>query len=266
MTAIVTESRGPVLLATINRVEAHNALNSDVLAGLVNAIERAESDAGIRAVVITGAGEKAFCAGADLKELSSMSADQAHESMRRGQAVMARLERADVPVIAAVNGIALGGGFELALATHFPIMSETASLGLPETGLGLIPGYGGTQRLPRAAGDAVALHLMLTGQKIKADRAFALGITPVPPTGSASVVDKAIEIAESITRQGPSAVKSVLRAVRAERGMNPASQAAETGLAALAIVGAESTEGITAFLEKRSPQFSDMVSTEEGSR
>jgi enoyl-CoA hydratase len=255
MNAILIEKRGPALLATINRIEAHNALNAEVLEGLAEAVECAETDPSIRALIITGAGEKAFCAGADLKELATMGPDRAHATMRRGQDVMAAIETAEVPVIAAVNGVALGGGFELALVCHFSVLSERASLGLPETGLGLIPGYGGTQRLPRAVGDATAVHLMITGEKLRAQRAYELGLTPVPPTEPAATVDTALAIADRIASQGPTAVSSVLRAVRAERAIRPAALAAETGLAALAIAGEESSEGISAFLAKRTPNF-----------
>ncbi|AMT92938.1 enoyl-CoA hydratase/isomerase family protein [Brevibacterium linens] len=255
MNALTVETRGPVLLATINRIDAHNALNAEVLDGLAEAVDRAESDPNVRALVITGAGEKAFCAGADLKEVSTLDADAAQVKMRRGQSIMAAIENAEVPIIAAVNGLALGGGFELALACHFTVLSERASLGLPEVGLGLIPGYGGTQRLPRAVGDATALHLILTGETLKAQRAFELGITPVPPTAPEEVVDTALSIADRIAAQGPNAVRSVLRAVRADRAISPAALATETGLISLAIVGDESSEGIAAFLEKRAPNF-----------
>lgn len=205
--------------------------------------------------MITGAGEKAFCAGADLKEDSTLDADAAQVKMRRGQSIMAAIENVEVPIIAAVNGLALGGGFELALACHFTVLSEKAALRLPEVGLGLIPGYGGTQRLPRAVGDATALHLILTGETLKAQRAYELGITPVPPTAPDEVVDTALAIAERIAAQGPNAVRSVLRAVRADRAISPAALATETGLISLAIAGEESSEGIAAFLEKRAPNF-----------
>lgn len=266
MTALTLDTHGPVLLATINRIDAHNALNAAVLTGLTEAVDRAGTDPHIRALVITGAGQKAFCAGADLKELSTMGPDAAHATMRRGQDVMARIETAEVPVIAAVNGIALGGGFELALACHFAILSEKASLGLPETSLGLIPGYGGTQRLPRALGDAAAIHLMVTGEKLRAQRAYDLGLTPVPPTAPDEVVDTALATADRIAAQGPVAVASVLRAVRADRAIRPSALATETGLAALAVAGDESSEGIAAFLGKRTPNFAPKAATdaEEG--
>lgn len=262
MTALTLGSHGPVLLATINRIDAHNALNADVLTGLTEAVERAEADPHIRSLIITGGGQKAFCAGADLKELSTMGPDEAHATMRRGQDVMARIETAEVPVIAAVNGVALGGGFELVLACHFAILSERASLGLPETGLGLIPGYGGTQRLPRALGDATAIHLMISGEKLRAERAYDLGLTPVPPTAPNEVVGAALAAADRIAAQGPVAVRSVLRAVRADRAIRPAALASETGLAALALAGSESSEGIAAFLDKRTPNFATQSANE----
>jgi enoyl-CoA hydratase len=253
---VLTQTVGAVMSVWINRPEMHNALNAAVLAGIRDAVAAASSDPAVRAVVLTGTGEKAFSAGADLKELAGMSSDRAHEVLRSGQEVMRALERAQIPVVAAVNGVALGGGFELVLASTIPVLSEQASLGLPESGLGLIPGYGGTQRLPRAIGAAAAAYLMLTGSRLDAERAFALGLTPVPPVPSAEVFEAASELARRIAAQGPLAVRSILAAVRAGRDAGlDAGLAVETGLAALAVGGAESTEGIAAFLERRPATF-----------
>jgi enoyl-CoA hydratase len=218
----------------------------------------AEADPSVRVVVVTGAGEKAFSAGADLKELAGMSSDRAHETARTGQQVMRELERSAVPVIAAVNGVALGGGFELVLAATFPVLSTRASLGLPESGLGLIPGYGGTQRLPRAVGAHTAAHLMLTGARLDADRAYQLGLTPVPPVPPEELMAAATEIAQTIAAQGPLAVRSILAALDGGRDASlDAGLQLETGLAALAIGGAESDEGIAAFLQRRPANFAD---------
>jgi enoyl-CoA hydratase len=249
---------GAVLVATIDRPEAHNALNGAVIAGLHEAVLGAAADPAVRAVVVTGAGEKAFCAGADLKELHGMGPDQAAAKMRAGQAVFRDIERAPVPVIAAVNGVALGGGFELVLASTFPVLSERASLGLPESGLGLIPGYGGTQRLPRAVGARTAAHLMLTGSRLDAQRAYELGLTPLAPVPPEELMETALELARRIAAQGPVAVTSILAALEGGRDASlDAGLQLETGLAALAVAGAESDEGIAAFLEKRPAQFPD---------
>jgi enoyl-CoA hydratase len=254
---VLVERRGHVTVVTINRPEVYNALDAIVVARLRDVVLDAESHPAVRAVVVTGSGEKAFSAGADLKELARMGADEAHETMRLGQRAFRRIEQAEVPVIAAVNGLALGGGFELALAATFPVLSTRAAFGLPESSLGLIPGYGGTQRLPRAVGRRVAAHLMLTGHRIDAERAFALGLTPVAPVAPAELLDTALRIAETIAAQGPNAVRSILHAIsRGEDSTLDAGTALETGLAALAIAGQESTEGIAAFLERRPTTFS----------
>ncbi|MER6560517.1 enoyl-CoA hydratase/isomerase family protein [Streptomyces sp. NPDC001027] len=254
--ALLVERVDSVTTLTINRPDAYNALNADVLAGLRDAVLAAEADPSCRAVVVTGSGEKAFSAGADLKELAGMGPDLAHETMRIGQAVMRTIERAAVPVVAAVNGVALGGGFELILASTFPVLSTGASLGLPESGLGLIPGYGGTQRLPRVVGQQAAAHLMLTGARLDAKRAYQLGLAPVPPVAPAELLPTALAIAGKITAQGPMAVRSILTALETSRDSAlDSGLRVETGLAALAVAGAESDEGIAAFLERRPARF-----------
>jgi enoyl-CoA hydratase len=256
--AVIVERAGRVVTLTINRPEVFNALNAEVLRLLREGVLAAAADPAVRAVIITGSGTKAFSAGADLRELQGMGSELAHEAMRAGQRDIRAIERAAVPVIAAVNGVALGGGFELVLASTFPVLSARASLGLPETSLGLIPGYGGTQRLPRAVGAQLAAHLMLTGSRLDAGRAYLLGLTPVPPVVPEELDKTALAIAEKIAAQGPRAVRSVLGALEAGRdsGLDAGLQL-ETGLAALAVGGAESTEGIGAFLERRPPSFGD---------
>ena len=257
-TDLLVDRAGAVLTLTINRPAVFNALDARLLQRLRDEVARADADPGIRAVIVTGAGPKAFSAGADLKELQVMGPDRAAEVMRNGQQVMREIERATVPVIAAVNGLALGGGFELVLAATFPVLSTTASLGLPESGLGLIPGYGGTQRLPRIVGRTVAAHLMLTGARLDAERAYALGLTPVAPVAADRLMDAASALATTVAQQGPQAVRSILTAL--DRGSDVSIDAGltiETGLAALAIAGAESDEGIAAFLERRPARFGD---------
>ncbi|NYD40408.1 enoyl-CoA hydratase-related protein [Nocardioides panaciterrulae] len=255
---VLVERRRHVTTLTINRPEVFNALDQEVLGALHREVLAAAADPSTRVVVLTGCGEKAFSAGADLKELQGMGADRAHEVMCRGQQVLREIERAGVPVIAAVNGVALGGGFELVLACTFPVLSTRASLGLPEAGLGLIPGYGGTQRLPRVVGQQVAAHLMLTGARLDAERAHRLGLTPVPPVAPEELTATATALADRVAAQGPTAVRSILAALEAGRDATlDAGLQLETGLAALAVAGAESDEGIAAFLERRAPAFTD---------
>ncbi|WP_016693537.1 enoyl-CoA hydratase/isomerase family protein [Rhodococcus rhodochrous] len=259
MSVLDIDRAGAVTTLTINRPEAYNALNTEVLHALRDAAAEAAADPSVRAVVLTGSGDKAFSAGADLKELAGMGPDRARDVMTSGQQIFRTLETAPVPVIAAVNGLALGGGFELILASTFPVLSTKAALGLPESGLGLIPGYGGTQRLPRAVGQRVATHLMLTGTRLDADRAYELGLTPIPPVSPDVLLSTAREIAEKIADQGPQAVRAILHSLELGRDAPlDAGLAVETGLAALAISGDESTEGINAFLERRPAKFADL--------
>ncbi|AKS32121.1 enoyl-CoA hydratase/isomerase family protein [Mycolicibacterium goodii] len=257
MSVLDVQRTGDIATLTINRPEAFNALNGEVIGALAAEVTAAVA-AGLRGVVITGAGEKAFSAGADLKEIAAMGPDQARETMTRGQRAFRAIEQAPIPVIAAVNGVALGGGFELILACTFPVLSTKASMGLPESGLGLIPGYGGTQRLPRVLGEKVAAHLMLTGSRLDADRAYALGLTPLPPVDPSELLSTATAVAEKIAAQGPLAVRAILHALDVGRDAPVDSGlAVETGLAALAVAGAESGEGVAAFLERRPAKFAN---------
>lgn len=262
MSVLTTERTGRVVTLTINRPEAYNALNAEVLSALEEAVGGAAADPGVRAVVITGSGRKAFSAGADLKEIAAMTPASAHEVMSHGQRVFRTIEQAPIPVVTAVNGLALGGGFELVLASTFPLLSTRAALGLPETGLGLIPGYGGTQRLPRAVGPQVAAHLMLTGDRIDADRAHRLRLTPLPPVPPDDLLPAALAVAERIAAQGPHAVRAVLHALETGRDASlDTGLGVETRLAVSAIVHEESTEGVTAFLERRPADFPDPKAT-----
>lgn len=251
-----------VSIITLDRPSAHNALNEETIRILVRAVEDAEADRSVRAVVITGSGERSFCAGADLDELSGLSFERASEVLSAGQDAMSVIAGCSVPVIAAVNGLALGGGFELALACTFPILSKNASLGLPETGLGLIPGYGGTQRLPRIVGRAVAAHAILTGERITAERAFDLGLTPLTPVEPAELLDIALGVARRIAEKGPVATTAVLTAL-CTGAAKKENLALETMLAARAASGAESAEGISAFKERRAPRYIDRPEAEE---
>lgn len=247
---------GEVGVITINRPEVFNALNSEVLTLIDAGRQDLTADPACRAIIVTGTGGRAFSAGADLDEITALTPDTASAFLSRGQAVFRALELSPVPVIAAVNGLALGGGFELIMACAFSVFATNASAGLPETGLGLIPGYGGTQRLTRLAGRAVGLHLMLTGERLSAERAYALGITPVPPVEPGALLDAARQLAGKIARKGPRAVASVIQATSAgDATAHDPWLALETSLAASAAAGSEAAEGIAAFREKRAALF-----------
>lgn len=254
--SVIVERDSSIVIVTLNRPGAHNALNQEVLGAVHAAVVDAAADPECRAVILTGAGTQAFCSGADLRELQGLTTEQAVDYMSFGQNIFDAIARSGIPVIAAVNGVALGGGFELILASTIAIMSTRASLGLPEAGLGLIPGYGGTQRLPRIIGRQSALSMMLTGARMSADVAYASGLSAVPPVAPDVLMDSAMDIARSVARQGPVAVRSILQAV--DEGCDgPLGEglALEYSLAAQAVSGSESAEGVAAFLGRRVPAF-----------
>jgi len=250
---VVVERHGPIATVRINRPEVHNALNAAILHRLDDQITTLAESGSVRAIVLTGTGTKAFSAGADLDELTG---PDAAPLLRWGQAVVRNIERCPVPVIAAVNGLALGGGFELVLACSFALASTSSAFGLPESGLGLIPGYGGTQRLARLVGRSAARHVMLTGYRLDADRAYQLGIVALPPVGADELLPLALATAGEIADRGPRAGAAIIEAVDA--GLDACLDdglAVETKLAAMALADAESAEGIAAFKQKRPPRF-----------
>ena len=251
---LILEREAGVAVVTLNRPQVHNALNATLLGALGETIDDLSADSTVNAVVLTGAGERSFCAGADLEELGGLDARAAREHLRAGQAVMTRVASSRVPVISAVNGHALGGGFELVLATTFPVLSERASFGLPESGLGLIPGYGGTQRLPRLVGRACAAHVMLTGERLEARRAYELGLSPLPPVAPGELLEVALRTARTIAARGPWATAAILEALMTSSPA-PALLDLESALAGVATASAEAAEGIAAFTERRSPVF-----------
>ncbi len=252
---LIAETRGAVTVLTLNRPEVLNALNRDTLHELERFALGFLADPAQRALIVTGAGDKSFVAGADINELAALDARGAEEASRFGQGVFDRLERSPKPVIAAVNGYALGGGCELALACHLRLASENAVFGLPEVTLGIIPGYGGTQRLPRLVGLGRALDMILTARRVKADEAERIGLVQrlVP---RAQLVDEAVKLAEAIVLHGPLAIASALDATRSGMGL-----AAEDGLrlesARFGLLAASDDmhEGMRAFLDKRAAQF-----------
>jgi enoyl-CoA hydratase len=247
------EVQDDVGVITINRPEALNALNADLVFELLLALELAEMDISVRAVVITGTG-RTFVAGADIANLNKLeSVFSGREAALDGQHLTNSVAALQIPTVAAINGFALGGGLELALACDLRVASKEARMGLPEVGLGLIPGYGGTQRLPRLIGQGRALDLILTGRHVKADEALALGLVN-------RVVDDALagalELARQIVKNAPVALGLAKEAVA--RGLDVSlSQGLEieADLFGLAVTTEDATEGTAAFLEKRAAQF-----------
>jgi len=240
---------------TINRPEKLNALNVTTVMELDAAVAEIEADPGVVAVVVTGAGDKAFVAGADISELSALGPVEAKEFALRGQAVFGRLEALTIPVVAAVNGYALGGGCELSMACHIRVASSNAVFGQPEVKLGLIPGYGGTQRLPRLVGRGRALEILLTGRNLSAEEAMSIGLVNrvCEPAELDAVVD---ELLAAILANGPLAISHCIEAVNA--GLDMVLDDACLLEATLFGVGAASDqmrEGTTAFLERRKPDF-----------
>jgi enoyl-CoA hydratase len=252
---VLTDKRDGVAVLTINRPEKLNALNRQVLADLGSALEEAGGASDVAALVLTGAGEKAFVAGADIAEMAGMTAEEARGFSRLGQGLARAIDELGKPVIAAVNGFALGGGCELAMACHLRLASPNATFGQPEVGLGLIPGFGGTQRLPRLVGEGRALEMVLGGGRIDAAEALRIGLVN-RVVEDAPVVEAALDLGAAIARQGPVAVRLALRAVRRGLAM-PLGEALEfeSALFGLCFSTEDMKEGTRAFLERRKPQF-----------
>jgi enoyl-CoA hydratase len=252
---LTLEQDGAVAVVTINRPAVLNALSEAVLREIQSAFDALADDDGVRAIVLTGAGEKAFVAGADIKELASQTPVSGRETARRGQRLFTRIEQLGKPVIAAINGFALGGGCELALACTFRFAADTAKIGLPEITLGLLPGYGGSVRLPRLIGKARAMEMILTGKPVTADEAFRTGlVNRVVP--AASLVAEAKAFAAELAAKAPIALRFAMQSI--ERGLEmPAGEALELEATLFGLVAttADFREGTTAFLEKRKAVF-----------
>ncbi len=244
-----------VARVTINRPDKLNALNTTVIAELADAAHRVETDAAIRGAILTGAGDKAFVAGADIAELSGQEPLEGKARALAGQRMMRRFERCGKPVIAAVNGFALGGGCELAMACHIRLASESARFGQPEVKLGIGPGYGGTVRLPKLVGKGRALELLLTGAMIDAQEAWRIGlVNRVVPADR--LLAESETLLRTILEQGPLAVRSVLECVETgyDLGVDDA-LLFEANHFGLLSATADMREGTAAFLEKRKPRF-----------
>ncbi len=255
MASIIYELRGPVAFITLTRPDKLNALTRRLLDDLDDAFERVERESDARAVILTGAGGRAFSAGTDISELASLDVEGARSAARRGQDVCARIESCRLPVIAAIGGVAAGGGCELALACHIRIASTEARFSLPETKLGVIPAYGGTQRLARITGSGRAVEMMLTGASIGAEEALRIGLVN-RITDASRLLFEAESLAREISQLAPLAIRACLEAVM--RGL---SMPLEEGLTLEAelfsnLFGTEDMrEGTRAFLEKREPVF-----------
>lgn len=252
---ILFEKKNSIAYVTVNRPKVLNALNMATMEELRSAFTAIKDDREIRVAILTGSGEKAFIAGADIAELSKHDAVSAKEYTHRGQSVLDLIENLGKPVIACINGFALGGGCEIALACTIRLASETAKLGQPEVKLGIIPGYGGTQRLPRLVGKGIAMQLLLAGEMINAQEALRIGlvneVTPTP-----DLIPRAEALAQKIIANAPLAVQYAMEAVNKGLDMSLSEGLyLEATLFGICCATEDKTEGTTAFLEKRSAQF-----------
>lgn len=252
---LLVERDGRVAILTINRPSVLNALNAATLDDLRRALLDCRHDDAVRAIVITGSGNKAFAAGADIGELASQTALQNKDLAARGQHVFDLIENMGKPVIAAINGYALGGGCELAMACTLRMAADSATLGQPEVNLGLTPGYGGTQRLPRLVGKGVALDLLLTGRQISAGEALGIGLVNRVVPGP-ELLAQAKQWAQDLATKAPVAVRLIIEAVNRGSELTLDRGAfLESTLFGLASSSEDMREGTTAFLQKRKPEF-----------
>ncbi len=252
---LLAEVADGIAVLTVNRPERLNALNGMTLDGMDHFFRDAATEPGIGAVIVTGAGTKSFVAGADIKEVSGFSALEGREWGLRGQAMLNRIEGMEKPVIAAINGYALGGGLELAMACHIRIASSRARLGQPELKLGIVPGFGGTQRLPRLVGKGRALEMLLTGDPVSAEEAHRMGLVN-RVTEPDCLLDEAKRVASRILQNGPIAIALTLQAVNRGLAMPlPEALDWEASQYALSCATEDVREGTRAFLEKRAPEF-----------
>jgi enoyl-CoA hydratase/carnithine racemase len=252
---VAYEKKGAVAYVTVNRPKVLNALNTPTWADLRTAFDDARDDPTVRGVILTGAGDKAFIAGADINELAHATPLEAEESSRFGQKVLELIENLGKPVIAAVNGFALGGGCETAMACTIRIAVESAKFGQPEVKLGLLPGGGGTQRLPRLVGKGRALQLILSGEMISAQEAYRIGLVN-EVVAAANLIGRAEQILKQIAANAPVSVRLSLEAVN--KGLDTTQSegfALEASYFGLCAATEDKKEGTSAFLEKRAPEF-----------
>lgn len=250
---LIYEPKEKYVLITINRPKKLNALNKDLIEELNHVLQYANEDDAVRAIVITGSGEKAFVAGADIKEFSEFAEAEGEALATKGQALLFDfIEQMNKPVIAAINGYALGGGLELALACHLRIACEEAKFGFPEVSLGLIPGYGGTQRLPHIVGKSHAMDMILTARMINAEEAYDISlVNDVVPR--ALLLPKAYEIVEALSHNAPSALAKAIEAIN--NSFHEKGYAIEKQNFGQCFGTDDFKEGVDAFLNKRKPKF-----------
>ena len=252
---LIYEKKDDIGILTVNRPDKMNAISNELTSELSSLLDELEKDDKLRVLVITGAGDKAFVAGADIQELVDRDARMGRRVSRERQEIFSRIENLPVPVIAAVNGYALGGGLELALACNIRVCSEKAQFGAPEVKLGIIPGDGGTQRLPRLVGLGRGMEMVLTGDFIDAQEAYRIGLVNkvVPPE---ELMNAAMELAQKIASRPPLAVRYAKEAVnRSQEGDKASGFALESYLHALTCTTEDKKEGVAAFLEKRKGKF-----------
>jgi len=252
---ILFEEKDGVAWITVNRPNVLNALNTATLEEIASSLDEIEKGESILVAIIKGAGEKAFVAGADLEEISKLGLKDSLAYSKRGQRVFSKIEKVGKPVIAAINGLALGGGLELALACTLRVMSETAKLGFPELGLGAIPGFGGTQRLPRLIGKSRALWYITTGEMIDASKALEIGLVhKVVP--QAHLGEECSKIAQTLARKSPLAMRLALQAVHSGTEIHQEDGfTLESAMMTIASLSNDKKEGVSAFLQKRPPKF-----------
>ncbi|HMJ46556.1 MAG TPA: enoyl-CoA hydratase-related protein [Ferruginibacter sp.] len=251
---LITSLDQGIFTITINRPDKLNALNKTVMEELSKAIDTIYSDEEIKCAIITGSGAKAFVAGADIGGFLQLDPGQGKDFAKEGHAIFNRIEQCNKPVIAAVNGFALGGGCELAMACHFRLASTNAKFGLPEVNLGLIPGYGGTQRLAQLVGKGKAMELVMTASMIDANEALRLGLVN-HITAQEVLLEECKKILTVILSKGPSAVGKAIAAINANFDTTKNGFEEEIRLFGECFSGNEMKEGVNAFLEKRTPQF-----------
>ncbi len=255
--AVEVDRKAGVAVVVVNRPEVLNVLNEETNQELLDAARELAADARVRAVVLTGAGDKAFVAGADVAAMKDLTVEQARRFSWLGSSMCAAIESAPQPWIAAVNGFAFGGGCELALACDIRLAAVSAEFGQPEIGLGITPGFGGTQRLPRELGLGWAAYLCLSGRSIRADEALRIGLVQaVFPRES--LMDEAMKLAGELAAKSPLAMRSCKSALHSSRDVDiDTGQEVERDLFSLCFAGEDQTEGMAAFLEKRRPDFKD---------
>lgn len=255
MSIVLTEQRGAIAIVTINRPDKLNALNKTTIQTLSETLSELECNTAVRAIILTGSGTKAFVAGADISEFADFKEEEGEQLARQGQELLFdKVENLSKPVIAAVNGFALGGGLELAMSCHFRLASSNAKMGLPEVTLGLIPGYGGTQRLPELVGKGLAMEMIMSARMLNAEEAAQAGlVNKVVP--QEELLDACLQVAEKIAANSSTAIAAAILAVNTGMRNRAEGYEAEKTAFGKAFGTDDFLEGTTAFLNKRKPQF-----------